>query len=125
VLEDRGGALQVASTLAPVVDQTVFLVVKAQFAAGNDQFTLYVNPTPGAPEPATGLVKNNSDIGTVAGVTLYSTGAFSTDEFRLGETFADVTPVVPEPSLLTMVLTAVAVLHSAGRHFSRSARKVT
>jgi hypothetical protein len=110
VLEDRGGALQVASTLAPVVGQTVFLVVKAQFAAGNDQFTLYVNPTPGGPEPATGLVKNNSDIGTVAGVTLYSTGAFSIDEFRLGDTFADVTPIVPEPSFLAMAFAAVWAL---------------
>ena len=119
VLEDRGGALQVASSQAPVVGQTVFLVVKAQFTAGNDQFTLYVNPTPGGPEPATGLVKNNSDIGTAAGVTIYSTGAFSIDEFRLGETFADVTPIVPEPSFLAMALTAAAALLPARRHLSR------
>jgi hypothetical protein len=110
VLEDRGGSLQIASNLAPAVDQTVFLVVKAQFNAGNDQFTLYLNPTPGGPEPATGLVKSGSDIGTVAGVTIYSTGAFSLDEFRLGDTFADVTPVVPEPSSLAVVVAAVAAL---------------
>jgi hypothetical protein len=97
VLEDRGGAVQVASTVAPVVGETVFLVLKAEFAAGNDQFTLYVNPIPGAPEPSSGVVKNNSDVGTVAGLTMYSTGAFSVDEFRLGETFADVTPI-PEPA---------------------------
>ena len=110
VLEDRGGALQVASNVAPVVGQTVFLVVKAEFAAGNDRFTLYVNPTPGAPEPVTGIVKNNSDIGTVAGVTLYSTGAFSIDEFRLGETFVDVTPTIPEPSFSAMALAVVSAL---------------
>lgn len=112
VLEDRGGALQVSSNVTPVVGQTVFLVVKAEFAAGNDRFTLYVNPTPGASEPATGLVKNNSDIGTVAGVTIYSTGAFSIDEFRLGETFADVTPTIPEPSSAALTLGVVSALIS-------------
>jgi hypothetical protein len=110
VLEDRGGSLQVASSTITEVGETVFLVLKAQFTAGNDQFTLYVNPVPGAPEPGAGLVKNNSNVGTVAGVTLYSTGAFSIDEFRLGETFADVTPAVPEPGSVTFsLLFAVAM----------------
>jgi hypothetical protein len=125
VLEDRGGALQLASTVTPVVGQTVFLVVKAQFTGGNDQFTLYINPAPGGPEPATGLVKNSSDIGTVAGVTLYSTGAFSMDEFRLGETFADVTPIVPEPSFLAMALTVFPALLPWRLHrLRRQSRKV-
>jgi hypothetical protein len=88
------------------VGQTVFLVVKAEFAAGNDQFTLYVNPIPGAPEPAAGVVKNNSNVGDVAGLTIYSTGEFSIDEFRLGDTFADVTPI-PEPASVVMALWAV------------------
>ncbi|HEX2477246.1 MAG TPA: PEP-CTERM sorting domain-containing protein [Lacipirellulaceae bacterium] len=110
VLEDRGGSLQVASSTAPAVGETVFLVLKAQFTAGNDAFTLYVNPTPGGPEPATGTVKNNSNVGTVAGLTLYSTGAFSIDEFRLGETFADVTPAVPEPATWLLALVALTLL---------------
>jgi hypothetical protein len=106
-LEDRGGAQQVASTVAPVVGEAVFLVVKAEFAAGNDQFTLYVNPIPGAPEP--GVVKNNSDVGNFAGLTIYSTGAFSIDEFRLGETFADVTPI-PEPASVLQILLMTPVV---------------
>jgi MYXO-CTERM domain-containing protein len=106
VLEDRGGGLQVASTTIAEVGETVLLVLKAQFTAGNDQFTLYVNPVPGAPEPAAGLVKNNSNVSTVAGLTLYSTGAFSIDELRLGETFADVTPV-PEPATWLLALAAL------------------
>ena len=110
VLEDRGGSLQVASSTAPAVNQTVFLVLRADFTAGNDVFTLYVNPVPGAPEPGAGLVKNNSNVGTVAGVTLYSTGAFSIDEFRLGETFADVTPAVPEPATWLLALLALTPL---------------
>jgi hypothetical protein len=110
VLEDRGGSLQVASTTAPAVGETVFLVLKAQFTAGNDAFTLYINPTPGGPEPGAGLVKNNSNVGTVAGLTLYSTGAFSIDEFRLGETFADVTPAIPEPATWILALVALTPL---------------
>jgi hypothetical protein len=109
VLENRGGALQVASTVAPVVGDTVFLVVKSVFAAGNDQFTLYVNPIPGAPEPGAGVVKNNSDVGNVAGLTIYSTGAFRIDEFRLGETFADVTPI-PEPASVLQILLMTSVV---------------
>jgi hypothetical protein len=113
VMEDRGGSLQIASSTAPAVGETVFLVLKSQFTQGNDAFTLYVNPTPGGPEPGAGLVKNNSNVGSVAGLTLYSTGAFSIDEFRLGETFADVTPAVPEPAsvliALWVVLAAIGV----------------
>jgi hypothetical protein len=116
VLEDRGGSLQISSGVPTVVGETVFLVLKAQFTAGNDQFTLYMNPVPGAPEPATGTVKNNSNAGTVAGLTIYSTGAFSIDELRLGETFADVTPVVPEPATLLLALwPAVAVIGARRR----------
>jgi hypothetical protein len=115
VLEDRGGGLQVASSTITEVGETVFLVLKAQFTAGNDQFTLYVNPTPGGPEPATGTVKNNSNVSTVAGLTLYSTGAFSIDELRLGETFADVTPV-PEPaSLIIAIWSALPVICACRR----------
>jgi hypothetical protein len=114
-LEDRGGSLQVASSTAPAVNQTVFLVLRADFTAGNDSFRLYVNPVPGAPEPGAGLVKNNSNVGTVAGVTLYSTGAFSIDEFRLGETFADVTPAVPEPATAWIALCAALAATGARR----------
>ncbi len=115
VLEDRGGSLQVASTLAPVVGETVFFVLKAAFAAGNDQFTLFVNPVPGAPEPSGGVAKNNSDVGNVEGLTIYSTGAFSIDEFRLGESFADVTPI-PEPAaVLQVLLLAIGVSRQARR----------
>jgi hypothetical protein len=89
-------------------------VLKAEFAAGNDRFTLYVNPTPGAPEPGAGVVKNNSNVGNVAGLTIYSTGAFSIDEFRLGETFADVTPI-PEPASAVIALCAALGLVGTGR----------
>jgi hypothetical protein len=66
--------------------------VKAEFAAGNDTFTLYVNPAPGSPEPATGTVKSDLDLGTSNSLLIYSGGEFSLDELRFGETFESVTP---------------------------------
>jgi hypothetical protein len=92
VLEEVGGAGQVVSPVAPVIDETVLLVVKAEFAAGNDTFTLYVNPTPGSPEPVTGAVKSDLNLGTSNSLLIYSGGAFSLDEIRVGETFESVTP---------------------------------
>jgi hypothetical protein len=118
VLEDRGGGLQVASSNVTVVGQTVFLVLRAQFNAGNDLFTLYINPVPGGSEPAAGVVKNNSNMSTVAGLTLYSTGAFSIDELRLGETFADVTPAIPEPASALLALCAALSVIGARRRGS-------
>lgn len=110
VVEDRGGGGQVSSGAAATVGESALLVLKAQFLAGNDVFTLYVNPTPGGPEPAAGAVKSNSNVGPVTGLTIYSTGAFSIDEIRVGTTFADVTPAVPEPSAsLVCCLAAAAV----------------
>jgi hypothetical protein len=100
VVENRGGEGQVPSNVTPTANQTALLVLKAQFTATNDLFTLYVNPTPGAAEPSSGLLKNDANLGVVNGLTIYSTGAFSIDEIRLGDTFADVTPV-PEPGAVT------------------------
>lgn len=107
VVETRGGSGQFASSVAPVINETTLLVLKSQFTAGLELFTLYVNPTPGEPEPTSGVLKNDLDLGGVSGIALYSTGAFSVDEIRWGQTFADVTPV-PEPA--TWMLAAIVSL---------------
>ena len=91
-IENRGGANSVASTTAPVVGETALLVIKAEFLAGDDRFTLYVNPTPGGLEPAAGFVKQDLDLGLVDALTIYSTGEFELDEVRIGDTFESVTP---------------------------------
>lgn len=110
VLEERGGAGQVATSLSPAVGQTTLLVLKAEFKSGADLFTLYADPIPGQPEPATGVSKSTTDISQALGLTIYSTGAFSIDEIRVGETFADVTPV-PEPLLsIAWTLTPLAAM---------------
>ena len=90
VLENRGGFGQVPSGVPTVVGKTSLLVVKAQFMPGNDVFTLYVDPAPGKPEPASSVVKTDVDLGTVSKIGIYSTGAFAIDEIRIGTTFADV-----------------------------------
>jgi hypothetical protein len=69
-------------------------VVKAQFMAGNDVFTLYTNPVPGEAEPFAGAMKSDLDLGTVSRIGIYSTGAFDVDEIRIGATYASVTPRV-------------------------------
>jgi hypothetical protein len=121
VLEDRGGSGQFASGVETTSTATALLVVKAEFAvAGNDTFTLYVNPTLGDPEPATGVVKSNANVGTVTGLTIYSTGAMRIDEIRLGETFADVTPIVPEPAGIVLWSVAASALIASRRRGGRS-----
>lgn len=93
VLENRGSPLQIASDLDVQVDQASLLVVRIEFFDGNDRFTLFTNPTVGEPEPEKGIVKHDVDVQAVEGLTIYSTGAFSLDEIRIGETFADVVPL--------------------------------
>lgn len=100
VLETRGGFGQVTSGVPVVVGTTALLVVKAQFRAGADEFTLYANPAPNQPEPGSSVVKNDLDLGTVTGIGIYSTGAFTIDEIRIGTAYADVIPprgVAPDP----------------------------
>jgi hypothetical protein len=104
-LESGNGGGQFASPSAEVLGTTALLVVRFDFAAGSDTLSLFVNPTPGAAEPAVAsAIKTDLDLGTFVGVSI-STGALATwsvDEIRLGTTFADVTPV-PEPGTLGLV----------------------
>ncbi len=100
VIENRGGAGQVASGTPTVTGRTTLLVLKAQFLPGNDVFTLYTNPTPGRPEPASSVVKTDLNLGVVSRIGIYSTGAFTIDEIRIGTTYADVVPSgdhIPDP----------------------------
>ena len=76
--------------------KTALLVLKAQFLYGNDIFTLYANAVPGGPEPGSGTVKSDLDLGVVSNIGIYSTGAFTVDEIRIGTTYADVVPVNPK-----------------------------
>jgi hypothetical protein len=93
VIEDAGGANQVASASPVVVWRTALLVVKINFNAGPDVVTLYVDPIPGHPEPSGKTVKQNLDLGTVSSISIVSFGAVAGfDEIRIGTTYADVVP---------------------------------
>lgn len=93
-VSQRGGVGRVLSGVEPKVGQAAFLVVKMEFQEGPDRFTLYVNPTPGKPEPANGAVKDDLDLEFADTLFLYSRAAWSVDEIRLGTTWADVTPAL-------------------------------
>jgi hypothetical protein len=94
------------SSVAAASNQTVLLVVGLTFSNGApDSFALYVNPTPGGPQPATPDATIIDDIGSQNGLALNSGngGLVSFDEIRLGATFAAVTSTssTPDPNLLT------------------------
>lgn len=115
VLEDIGGTEQYSTGVNAMADEPVLLVLRADFASGNDVFRLYVNPTPGQSEPLTpDAVKVDTDVGVVTAVGLFSSGAFSFDEIRIGEKFADVTPI-PEPSSLWLLGGLLGGLFQASR----------
>ena len=95
VLEARGGSFQVPSGTPAVVGRTTLLVVRADFRPGKDLFTLYVDPKPRDPEPSSGAVEADLDLGLVSRIGIYSTGAFAIDEVRIGTTYAEVVPTSP------------------------------
>jgi len=116
VQETRGNFGRVSSGVPAVVGEAALLVLKLELLpdgpnnpGGFDRSTLYVNPTPGGPEPTSGAVKFDRDVDNITGLSIYSTGAFRIDEIRLGDTFADVTPIataaVPEPYSLALAVT--------------------
>lgn len=95
VMENRGGSAQMDSGAPATLNETAFLVVRLEFGEADDIYTLYVNPEPGAPEPAEGISRMDNSLSLVDQVVLYSTGAFSVDEIRIGDTYESVTPVQP------------------------------
>jgi hypothetical protein len=108
-----------------VSNQTVFLVARVNFlpvvgGVTNDVFRLYVNPTPGAPEPATPSAILTNYIGMQNGITLNSgdNGSGGTqvsyDEVRAGTTYADVTPRASHiQSIATSSTTNIALVWTA------------
>jgi hypothetical protein len=106
------------SSVPVIQGQTVLLVLEAQFQAGNDVLSLFVNPTPGQPQPATpSATKNDLDVGTVTDVAINNYGGYTTDEIRIGSTFASVAPVsaVPEPAFGWAVGLVLACVWLKGR----------
>jgi hypothetical protein len=123
-LEGPGNDISLSSV--PVVTgQTVFFVLRADFLPGNDRLSLYLNPTVGAPEPAVpSVLKTDLDVGSVNSITVNNYGGFTTDEIRIGDTYASVTPVesaTPEPAfgVLTGVALATLMFIDTRRRYGR------
>jgi hypothetical protein len=91
-ISNRGGAGRVLSGVRAEVGQTRLIVVRMEFRAGPDRFTLYVDPAAGKPEPADGFVKEDLDLELMDKIFLHSRAAWSVDEIRLGTMWEDVTP---------------------------------
>jgi hypothetical protein len=105
------------SNAAVVPGQTVLLVMEAQFQAGDDVLSLFVNPTPGQPQPGTpSATKNDLDVGTVTAVLINNYGGYTTDEIRIGPTFASVT-TVPEPTFGWEFVVGLACMAALKRRF--------
>ena len=93
----RIDAAQGANSSVPVVPgQTAFLVVRiAKNPSGvGCTYALFVNPQPGAPEPAaaSATFTVNADPSLPTAVMLDNNGDFATDEIRVGGDWASVAP---------------------------------
>jgi hypothetical protein len=112
------------------VGDTYFLVASYETVAGdqNDIARLWINPDPSTfadPgfSPLTTLptvIDNTTGVGSdigIASIILRQGPAphVTLDEIRVGETWADVTPLVPEPCSLALVLIGLGVLSCRGR----------
>jgi hypothetical protein len=115
VVETRGGAGQISSGEPVVMGQTSLLVLKADLRPGADTFSLLANPAlPGVEPNVYDAVKSDLDLGQLNGINIYSTGQFSVDEIRWGETYADVTPV-PEPGTVALFVVGALTASCAAR----------
>lgn len=107
------GSTITSSTVAPVAGETVFLVLHAEFLPGNDRFSLFINPTPGGPEPAVAnAIKTDFDLQSASFIFVNNAGSWTTDEIRLGATFESVSPAaaVPLPGTISLLLTMLPAL---------------
>ncbi len=112
VLENRGGGGLVSSGVSALVGETTLLVVKMERTAlGSDSFSLFVNPVLGNANPTANALKSDLNLGTINNVVLYTTGAYTYDEIRFGDTLQQVLPIsaVPESSSVFLVLLVSAI----------------
>ena len=108
----------VSSGVAVVPNETAFLVAHLQFREGNDLATLYVNPAPGAAAPAGGVTYSGFDmplVNPILSLQILSpssgpTVLHSFDEVRIGDSYAEVAPAVPEPAAAALVACAAGLL---------------
>jgi len=101
----NGNPLVLASAVTGVAnDSTNLLVARVNMTLGT--IAVFVNPTVGLTEPTptmSAAFVNTSPINS-AGVYGWQRTEQSWDEIRIGNTFADVTPMIPEPASLGLLV---------------------
>jgi hypothetical protein len=106
-----GTALE-SSTVPIVANQTVFVAIEMQFNSdpkGMDTATIFFDPTPGLTAPdVAGLTWTQNFSSSITDLFFDAADgqSYSFDEIRIGNTYADVSPVAatstPEPSFVWM-----------------------
>lgn len=93
VVETRGGEKQVSSHIPVKLNETAFVVIMIEPRAEGKAFSIMVNPkVNGNPyRTITGDVFSGN-FGAGNGLMIYSTGAFSLDEIRAGNSYKEVAP---------------------------------
>lgn len=95
------GVVPIYETTARNLNETYHVVIKYEYVAGdsNDVASIFINPTPGTPEPATPSathtnsgVSDSTSIGSFALRQASGVGTMLLDDLRVGTTFADVAP---------------------------------
>lgn len=116
-LEGPGEGDLTLTSVPATVDEIVFLVVRIGFQSGADTIDLFVNPgallsTPDA--------MTSYDLGILDNIYLNNAGGYTTDEIRIGTTYADV--MVPEPSSLSLAALGLTLVAFSARHLRRRNR---
>ena len=112
-LESTPGIESTSTTLA--TGSTYFLLAQVEFGAagGKDRISLYVNPAVDGTIPASpDAVRTDLALGAAQYVYLNNSGGWTTDEIRVGTSWA---AVIPEPQAWTWVLGGIALLAPLAR----------
>jgi hypothetical protein len=101
--------------IARDVNKTFLMVVRMAFGEGNDVIDLFVNPasiggTPPATPDASVTVTDDLRFRSFRFYPGSGQNSGYLDEVRIGETYADVTPPVPEPAGVLLALGGVLAL---------------
>ncbi len=92
------GDLSAVSSVSMKLNQTVLLVAHVEAIAAGTMWSLYVNPTVGAAEPAGPDATLSVTAALPQNAMIYNDGGFSTDEIRIGPTWESVLPTNDPPS---------------------------
>ena len=86
---ETAGANIASSSVVATAGETVFLVLRAQFSAGNDVLSLSVNPLPGGAQPLLASAQmSNVDLALKGSLHINNSGGRTIDEIRVGSSFA-------------------------------------